>query len=72
MSFMAEYVISFYKKILAVGELNPGLPRDRLGYLPLYYRGCWQRPLLHEQHLKLRYILFGYLLGENRIISKSI
>ena len=21
------------------GELNPGLPRDRRGYLPLYYRG---------------------------------
>ena len=24
------------KKILPVGELNPGLPRDRRGYLPLY------------------------------------
>ena len=22
------------------GESNPGLPRDRRGYLPLYYRGC--------------------------------
>ena len=21
------------------GESNPGLPRDRRGYLPLYYRG---------------------------------
>ena len=21
------------------GELNPGLPRDRRGYSPLYYRG---------------------------------
>ena len=27
------------KYILPVGELNPGLPRDRRGYLPLYYRG---------------------------------
>ena len=24
------------KIILSVGELNPGLPRDRRGYLPLY------------------------------------
>ena len=24
------------KSILSVGELNPGLPRDRRGYLPLY------------------------------------
>ena len=24
------------KKCLPVGELNPGLPRDRRGYLPLY------------------------------------
>ena len=24
------------KKLLSVGELNPGLPRDRRGYLPLY------------------------------------
>ena len=26
------------KKILPGGESNPGLPRDRRGYLPLYYR----------------------------------
>ena len=25
------------KEILSVGELNPGLPRDRWGYLPLYF-----------------------------------
>ena len=25
------------KGILSDGELNPGLPRDRRGYLPLYY-----------------------------------
>lgn len=24
------------------GELNPGLPRDRRGYWPLYYRGCFK------------------------------
>ena len=26
-------------KYLPDGELNPGLPRDRRGYSPLYYRG---------------------------------
>ena len=25
-----------FEKILPVGELDPGLPRDRRGYLPLY------------------------------------
>ena len=27
------------KKDLPGGESNPGLPRDRRGYSPLYYRG---------------------------------
>ena len=27
------------KHCLPDGESNPGLPRDRRGYLPLYYRG---------------------------------
>ena len=31
-----NYQISNKKIILSVGELNPGLPRDRRGYLPLY------------------------------------
>ena len=31
--------ISENLKNLPDGELNPGLPRDRRGYLPLYYRG---------------------------------
>ena len=26
-------------KVLRDGESNPGLPRDRRGYSPLYYRG---------------------------------
>ena len=25
--------------LLPDGELNPGLPRDKRGYLPLYYQG---------------------------------
>ena len=29
----------YYKKKLRDGELNPGLPRDRRGYSPLYYLG---------------------------------
>ena len=33
------YTINMYKNILPGGESNPGLPRDRRGYLPLYYRG---------------------------------
>ena len=33
-------VKNFYgQKDLPDGELNPGLPRDRRGYSPLYYRG---------------------------------
>ncbi len=30
------------QKKLRDRELNPGLPRDRRGYSPLYYRGCAQ------------------------------
>lgn len=34
------YIESYQKNILLPGgESNPGLPRDRRGYLPLYYRG---------------------------------
>ena len=29
---------TYYKKELPGGESNPGLLRDRQGYLPLYYR----------------------------------
>ena len=38
------------QKHLPDGELNPGLPRDRRGYLPLYYRG-WYRE--NERNLEL-------------------
>ena len=37
--------IRIQKTILPDGELNPGLPRDRRGYLPLYYRGDMTVPL---------------------------
>ena len=44
----------FSKKKLTLpgGESNPGLPRDRRGYLPLYYRGLLV--LNHTTH-HLRY-----------------
>ena len=29
------------RKMLRDGESNPGLPRDRRGYSPLYYRGVY-------------------------------
>jgi hypothetical protein len=32
------------EKKLRDRELNPGLPRDRRGYLPLYYRGYAHKP----------------------------
>ena len=34
--FLRKYVM---KILLPDGELNTGLPRDRRGYSPLYYRG---------------------------------
>ena len=30
------------QKMLRDGESNPGLPRDRRGYSPLYYRGVYK------------------------------
>ena len=34
-----DKIHSFYKNNLPDRESNPGLPRDRRGYSPLYYRG---------------------------------
>ena len=36
---MPDSPSSICEKILPDGESNPGLPRDRRGYLPLYYLG---------------------------------
>ncbi|KAG1033616.1 hypothetical protein G6F43_013544 [Rhizopus delemar] len=38
MTLIQNFIICTQQKILSGGELNPGLPRDRRGYLPLYYR----------------------------------
>ncbi len=38
---------SYSKKNLPDGELNPGLPRDRRGYSPLYYRGLDEEDMLN-------------------------
>ena len=35
------------EKILRDGESNPGLPRDRRGYSPLYYRGDVSNSILN-------------------------
>jgi hypothetical protein len=40
------------KMNLPDGELNPGFPRDRLGYSPLYYRGLIQLEQLVQFKLK--------------------
>ena len=32
------------------GESNPGLPRDRRGYSPLYYRGPLERNMIMFQY----------------------
>ena len=37
--FLLFFCSQLTQKLLPGGELNPGLPRDRRGYLPLYYRG---------------------------------
>ncbi len=37
------------KDILPDGELNPGLPRDRRGYWPLYYRGLVESEMLLQK-----------------------
>ena len=34
------FLLKIWKKSLPGGESNPGLPRDRRRYSPLYYRGC--------------------------------
>ena len=47
-TFSLQGIVDIWKKWLSKkkgtrlpnGESNPGLPRDRRGYSPLYYRGC--------------------------------
>ena len=39
------------KKLLPGRESNPGLPRDRRRYLPLYYRGLLASLILHRRDL---------------------
>ena len=41
------------QKNLPDGELNPGLPRDRRGYSPLYYRGLHLRRISINKISKL-------------------
>ena len=41
------------------GESNPGLPRDRRGYSPLYYRGC--HVCIHNISLRGGFINISYI-----------
>ena len=53
------------KKYLPDGELNPGLPRDRRGYLPLYYRGLdndTETELSHVKMEKTSYTIFIFIV----------
>ena len=40
------------KETLPGGESNPGLPRDRRRYSPLYYRGSLKRPLRRKDKIR--------------------
>ena len=48
------------KKNLPGGELNPGLPRDRRGYWPLYYRGP-EDVVGHIIYIDLTYVHFTFI-----------
>ena len=53
-NFTKKYIYIYIKiyrksKNLPDGELNPGLPRDRRGYLPLYYRGLYKTIILNKK-----------------------
>ena len=39
------------------GELNPGLPRDRRGYWPLYYRGTTKVEVFSCPSIYLKYVM---------------
>ena len=55
------------KQVLPGGELNPGLPRDRRGSLPLYYRGWNDTLLSFVRHcMKKENVDFGESKGSNR------
>ena len=48
------------QKVLPGGELNPGLPRDRRGYSPLYYRGLAMKSCLAGKIHKQRIAFSGH------------
>ena len=56
------YMFTKQKKVsLPDGELNPGLPRDRRGYWPLYYRGHVNKQKLNYLYLKFKNLLFSHI-----------
>ena len=57
------------KKVLRDGESNPGLPRDRRGYSPLYYRGVVHPFVSMRYKLTLEFISGFEMHHLARIIS---
>ncbi len=66
----------FYKKLLPDGELNPGLPRDRRGYSPLYYRGLDVKRVWKQKYKKtalyINMIYWSHNLRSLRIFSWTL
>ena len=46
--------------LLPGGESNPGLPRDRQGYSPLYYRGHFDMKIEIQWCFRLGNLDFGF------------
>ena len=55
------YLMLNFLKNLPDGELNPGLPRDRRGYSPLYYRGLDTVSQLLACVRKSTYIILNFI-----------
>ena len=69
---------TLFNKNLPDGELNPGLPRDRRGYLPLYYRGyvrAWtifvanNQLLFHTPRHSTIYIISCFMCDINELYT---
>lgn len=53
-------------------ELNPGLPRDRRRYLPLYYRGdTLRQPHLFAPHMHIHYSSSSSLLAPHSYLTAA-
>ena len=55
-----------WKMLLPDGELNPGLPRDRRGYSPLYYRGLVNTCIILYQFKHCKVVVLYLVLTNAR------